>query len=131
MRSRRSLLRPQTGRRKFLSQVFEDSKRFPDASLAVNEDGHLAGTAQRNHALLEVLRFKRDHRFFESNAGNLHRQPGPERPRRIVLVTDDQMQTHAHFYSGFLCREILTTNVLGNAVPMFSNADLLALLFFL
>ena len=86
--------RPQVGVGKPLGEIFEDRQRLPDLNAAVGERRHLAGARNLAHPLLEVVGIERDHLFFERDSCDLHRDPGPERPRRVVLVADDELERH-------------------------------------
>ncbi len=73
-----------------LGQVFQDRERIPDVRLAVHQDGHLAGRRMLEDLLLAARPVERHAQLAERDAEHLHRQPGPQRPGRVVLVADDQ-----------------------------------------
>jgi hypothetical protein len=78
--ARRGLARPETGRRKFFVQIFENRQRFPNAHVAVDQYRHLAGTRDCLHARLEVGGLERNQGLLKWNARDLHGEPWPERP---------------------------------------------------
>jgi hypothetical protein len=94
LRARTRLGRPQPRGRKFLGEVFQDRKRFPNLHVAILERGHLAGAGHLGDARLEIRGLERDYLFLERNAGDPHGNPWPERPGRIVLVADDELERH-------------------------------------
>src|SRR5262249_52539159 len=80
-------------------KVLENRKRFPHAHHAVDQGRHLAGAGDLQQPLLEVRRVERDHGLGEWDAGDLHGDPRPHRPGRIILVADGEMKRHsAHSY---------------------------------
>ena len=90
MRPRRRIGRPQARGGKPLGEIFQDRQRLPDVDAVVVQRRHLAGAGNLRHARLEVRSIERDHNLVEGDAGDLHGDPGTERPRRIILVTDDE-----------------------------------------
>src|SRR5204862_480550 len=85
---------PEPGIGKFLREIFQDRKRLPDLRLTVSQRRHLASAGNPGDARLEIRGIERDHLFLEGNAGGLHGDPWPKRPRGIVLVADDEMKRH-------------------------------------
>src|SRR6202049_1942768 len=90
MGARLGIVRPKLCVRKFFGEIFEDRQRFPDMNLAVGERRHLSRRRGFCNGPLELRVVQRDHPFLEGNTRSLHGDPGPERPRRIVLVADDE-----------------------------------------
>ena len=73
-----------------LRQVLEDGQRIPYRGLAVDQDRHLAGRRMPEDRVLGALLVQRDLLLVEVEAEHLHRDPWPQRPRRVVLVADDE-----------------------------------------
>ena len=84
--------RPAAGN--FSARYSRIASDFPNPHLAVDEHRHPAGAAQSGNARLEIFRFKRDHGFLERDPCRFQGEPRPQRPRRVVLVADDQVQRH-------------------------------------
>src|SRR5215469_1980591 len=86
--------RPQARMRILFGEIVEDRKRLPDPDLTIGEAGNLAGRRYGTDPLLEVGGVERDHFFGERNAGDLHGEPWPQRPRRVALVADEEEEAH-------------------------------------
>jgi len=95
MEARRRIGRPEAGVGMLLGEVFEDRQRLPDLRVAVDKRRHLAGARNLGHPRFEILGIERDHLFVESNARDLHGNPWAQRPRRIILVADDEFGSHS------------------------------------
>src|SRR5689334_10219945 len=78
------------------ADVFTDGQRIPDHEGAVLEHRHAPRGAQDGQVARELGRTQRNQPFVERQAEMLEQDPGPQGPRRIVLVADRQQQiTHA------------------------------------
>ncbi len=71
------------------SRIASDSQTCTSPSTST---GTLPVPAILRHPRLEVRRIERDHHLVEGDARDLHGDPRPERPRRIVLVADDERE---------------------------------------
>ncbi len=90
----RRIFGPEKSIRKILGQIFKDRQRLPDTYIAVDQRRHSAGTAEGRHPRFKVRSIERYQRLLECNTGDLHRQPRPERPGRVILIADDQAKSH-------------------------------------
>src|SRR4051794_29335227 len=95
MGSRLSVGGPETGTREFLREIFKDRERFPDVSVAVDQDRHLAAWRMLQDLLAAALDIERDHLLVERNARGFHGDPWAEGPRGVVPVTDDELHCRA------------------------------------
>jgi len=91
----RDVFGPQLGFRETLGGVFDDRKGIPDRDVAIDQRRHFPGRRDIEKSLL-VSRagIERDQHFLERDAGALESNPWAHRPRRVVLVTDHQLQSH-------------------------------------
>ena len=81
------------------SRIASDSQTRMSPSISV---GTLPAPPNAVTRSLKSGAFERDQRFFECNSGDLHRQPGPERPGRVILIANDQLKSHgAHLLAAF------------------------------
>ena len=101
--ARRNIGRPQPRLRKFLRHVFEDRERFPDVGIPVDQHRHLAGARDGGDPRLEVWRVEIDDGLVERDVGRLHADPRPQRPGRVVLVADDEVEGHGSDSSERAC----------------------------
>ena len=84
---------PQAGLGVQLVDILENGEGLPDRarspcnSTGTRPDGDTVGDG-----LFPVLVEEQEHLLGEGDTGVAKRQPGPERPRRVILVADDQGQ---------------------------------------
>src|SRR5216684_6790465 len=91
-----AVLGPQLRFRKPFGEVFDNGQRIPDRDVAVDQRGNLARMCETQDPLLVgITGIERDKNFIEGDIVGSQRQPRPHRPRRIVLVADDELQSHA------------------------------------
>jgi uncharacterized protein (TIGR02996 family) len=83
---------PQLGGGEELRQVLADRQRVPHGQVRVAQDRHAPGRRPRVDLRPRVLLIERDHDLVERRARRVHREPAAHRPRRVVLVTDDDLQ---------------------------------------
>ena len=75
-------------------EVFDDREAFPDGHFAIDQHGALTGRTEALDARLRVCLPERDNRLLECEAQLAHENPWPERPRRVELIGDDELQRH-------------------------------------
>src|SRR5665213_1659809 len=96
VRATGAILGPQPRLRKPLRGIFDNGERIPDRDVAIDQRWDLARTGEtQDLSLVGLAGIERDEDFLEGNMIGAQRQPGPHRPRRIILVADDKLQRHA------------------------------------
>ena len=95
LRAQLDIPRPNAFVGKLVGEILHDGERLPHVHVAIDQHRHEAGRRIGGEPRLEVRiaerRAERDQDFLERNAERLHGDPRPERPRRIVLVGDDEL----------------------------------------
>ena len=95
MCARRTIGRPQLRIGKPLCQILDNGQRIPDRDVAIDERRHFSRLCNVENALLiGAVCIKRNDDLTERNVRAFQRHPWPHRPRRIILVADDESQSH-------------------------------------
>ena len=84
-----------------LGNIFDDRERLPDRDLAVLQRRALSRRRVLEHARARFRLIHRDDHFLERDLQLREQDPGPQRPRRIGFVGEDQLQRHDSFPEGF------------------------------
>src|SRR5690242_15080747 len=86
---------------KLLGQIFEDRERFPYALAGIYKYRNFPRRRILQNLFTATGLIKRNNLFFEGNAGDLHGDPGTQRPGRIVFIADDERDCHIESRQAF------------------------------